>query len=460
MTLPHLAWPGRTALVVLFLVGFASAACMPVRAVALEPEPARPVGALPGPGQGATLPAGAAAAGGVLHFSPSERARITAHGPWPPAPARDAGNRLAGRPEAIALGRRLFFDPRLSVNGAVACATCHQPALALADGRARSVGLAAVDRHAPSLWNAVFERWYGWDGAADSLWSQGIRPLLDPREMGASAARLRQVVGADRDLACRYRAAVGRPPGDADDDTLLVDVAKLIAAYVGTLVSGRTAFDDFRDALLRGDLAAAASYPLAAQRGLRLFVGRGACGNCHVGPMFSNGEFADIGRPFFIRPGVVDPGRQGGIAALRASRFNLLSAWADDEITRPAGSGGGGVDAARTGDDDAALKTRHLAPQHRNFGEFKVPSLRNVALTAPYMHDGSLATLDEVLTHYSELDLDRLHADGEQLLVPLHLSPGERADLRAFLHTLSDAGARELPPLPDPPCGAAARLPG
>ncbi|MBK6852352.1 MAG: hypothetical protein IPG93_12160 [Burkholderiales bacterium] len=392
-------------------------------------------------------------------------ARITSHGPWPPAQALDAGNRFAGQPDAIALGRRLFFDVRLSINGAVACASCHRPDQALADGLARSVGLSAVDRNSPSLWNAVHERWFGWDGAADSLWSQSIRPLLDPREMGANAAHVRQVMAADSDLACRYRAVVGRritaapatspvAPATAtatanvavspakpapvatidDDEAVLVDAAKLIAAYVGSLVSGRTAFDEFRDALVRGDRAAAAAYPLAAQRGLKLFVGRAGCGNCHVGPMFSNGEFGDIGRPFFIRPGVVDPGRQGGIVALRASRYNLLSRWAD------------------AGDVDAALKTRHLAAQHRNFGEFKVPSLRNVALTAPYMHDGSIALLDDVLTHYSELDLERLHADGEQLLKPLHFSAGERADLLAFLHTLTDARAREEPPVSDPPC--------
>ncbi len=89
-------------------------------------------------------------------------------------------------------------------------------------------------------------------------------------------------------------------------------------------------------------------------------------------------------------------------------------------------------------DGPAALKTRHVDLQHRNFGEFKVPSLRNVADTAPYLHDGQLATLDAVVNHYSTLNLDRLHADGEQILKPLLLTDGERADLVAFLRSLSD----------------------
>jgi cytochrome c peroxidase len=150
--------------------------------------------------------------------------------------------------------------------------------------------------------------------------------------------------------------------------------------------------------------------------------------------MFSNGEFGDTGLPFFVRPGVVDPGRHGGIATLQASRHNLLSRWSD----------------ARDG--AAAIKTRHVQAQHRHFGEFKVPSLRNVALTAPYMHDGQLTTLTDVVRHYSELNLERLHADGERILQPLHLSDGERADLEAFLQTLSDPRAMTWQPQRPPTC--------
>ncbi|MCY7305356.1 MAG: hypothetical protein LH632_04260 [Rhodoferax sp.] len=110
--------------------------------------------------------------------------------------------------------------------------------------------------------------------------------------------------------------------------------------------------------------------------------------------MFSNGEFGDIGVSFFVQPGVVDPGRHAGILALRQSPYNLLGAFADRDTRIE------------------SVKTRHVDLQHRNFGEFKVPSLRNVANTAPYMHDGKFATLEAVLRHYSQLNMERLHADG------------------------------------------------
>jgi cytochrome c peroxidase len=217
-----------------------------------------------------------------------------------------------------------------------------------------------------------------------------------------------------------------------EPQAVLVGTAKLISAYVATLVSGRTPFDEFRDALARGDRAAAARYPAAAQRGLQLFIGRGNCQLCHGGPRFTHGEFADIGLNFFVRPGVVDTGRFGGIEALKASPFNLLSRWADP------------ANAAR---EDEAVKTRHVEATHRHFGEFKVPGLRQVARTAPYMHDGQLVTLEAVVQHYSELNLERLHADGEQVLRPLRLSPQEVQDLVAFLRTLT-AGYPARKPAP------------
>ena len=375
-------------------------------------------------GLAAFLPPRAAAR--LLDFSAQEIARIQQHGPWPLPASGDAGNRLSGQPAAITLGQQLFFDRRLSPDGRMACASCHAPARAFADGRSRSLGRVPLDRNAPSLWNAVHERWHGWDGASDSLWAQALRPLTDPREMATSAAQVARVVTQDTQLACRWQQVFGAPP-QADAQATLVDAAKALGAFNASLVSGATPFDRFRDALARGDRVAAARYPMAAQRGLRLFVGRGQCQLCHVGPMFSNGEFADIGVPFFVRPGVVDPGRHGGIELLKASPFNLLSAWSD-------------------GPDEAALKTRHVDLQHRNFGEFKVPSLRNVADTAPYMHDGQIATLRGVVQHYSRLNLERLHADGDNILKPLALTGPESRDLEAFLRSLSAPDARRWKP--------------
>ncbi len=137
--------------------------------------------------------------------------------------------------------------------------------------------------------------------------------------MGGSLSQLAATVRRSPELGAAYRRAFGQPPGD-DDERVAVDVAKALAAYQETLVTPRTPFDDFRDARPRRP---AAAYPAAAQRGLALFLGRGRCNVCHGGPL-RHGEFSDIGMPFFIGRGQVDPGRHGGIQALQRSRYNLL----------------------------------------------------------------------------------------------------------------------------------------
>ncbi|CAG0996459.1 Cytochrome c551 peroxidase [Burkholderiales bacterium] len=353
-------------------------------------------------------------------FAPDEVARILSHGPWPPpVPGRDPSNRVSGNADAIAFGERLFFDTRLSSTGLVSCARCHQPGRYFTDGHERSIGIAPTDRNAPTVVDVRGRRWYGWDGSHDNLWSQSIRPLLDPREMGMTPATVARTIRREQDFACRYRMTYHRDP-PADDRQVLVDVAKALAAFQESLASGRTPFDDFRDALARGDRAAMARYPEAAKRGLKIFVGRGSCSVCHVGPAFTNGEFHDIGLGFFAAPGRVDPGRHAGIARLRANSYNLLGRYSDDP--------------ART----TATSTRHVVQEHRNFGEFRVPGLRNVAATAPYMHDGSLKSLREVVRHYSEIDEERLHVHGERILRPLRLTEPESADLVAFLESLGD----------------------
>jgi len=352
----------------------------------------------------------------------AERAAILAHGPWPAAAARDGSNRVQHRRAASDFGKRLFFDARLSRDGSVSCASCHQPERALQDGRATPFGLLDGQRNTPGLDDVAGQRWFGWDGAHDSLWSASLAPLLNPAEMGSSATVVARRVREEPALRQGWRRAFDVPP-PADDEAVLVGVAKALAAWQAVLVSPRTPFDDFRDALARGDRRAMARYPVSAQRGLQLFVGRGRCSVCHAGARFSHGEFADIGIPFFV-PGGVDAGRFAGIETVRANPYNRLGRWADD-----GGAGG--------------WATRHLAQEHRHFGEFKVPGLRGVARTAPYMHDGSLATLADVVRHYSELNEERLHADGERILRPLRLSAGEQADLLAFLASLSPPAPRK-----------------
>ena len=365
---------------------------------------------------------GVAAAPQALYpFSEEEIRRIVSHGPWPAPAGNDPSNRVSGRRAAIAWGEKLFHEPRLSVDRKVSCASCHDAKRDFTDGLARGRGLAGVDRNTPTVANVRFNRWFGWDGAGDSLWAQSLRPMLDPREMGSDISRIAATVRRTPALASGYRRAFGAAP-PADDEVLAIDVAKALAAFQETIETGRTPFDEFRDALARGDRVAAARYPLAAQRGLAIFIGKGQCDVCHLGPAFTNGEFHDVGIPHFLASGSVDAGRYEGIKKLQANRHNLLGPYNDDP-TR-----------------GTAMGTRHVEAQHRNFGEFKVPSLRNVARTAPYMHNGSLATLADVVRHYSEIDENRLHADGERILKPLKLTDAERADLIAFLESLSDPG--------------------
>ncbi|MCM5570229.1 hypothetical protein M6I34_06890 [Burkholderiaceae bacterium FT117] len=381
------------------------------------------------------VPVNEHAAGGIAAgFTEAEIATILSHGPWPPAPRRDPTNRLSGDPDAIALGRELFFDPGLSRDGRISCASCHDPAKGFTDGLPRAIGLERHDRNTQGLHDLALQRWFGWDGGADSLWSASIRPILSPLEMGADAAtvaaRLRERLGAAERLAERLADRQAGREAAATDEALLVDAGKAIAAWLETLVSPRSPFDEFRDALARGDEATMRTYPAPALRGLKLFVGRGNCSVCHAGPAFTNGEFHDIGRPFLVERGRVDPGRHAGIRRLQADPYRLTGRWNDQPPAE--------------GPADASLRTRTVVLQHRNWGEWKTPGLRGLRATAPYTHDGSLATLRDVVGHYSELNLDRLHADGEALLRPLKLSDEEIDDLVAFLESL-DARRSETP---------------
>jgi len=362
----------------------------------------------------------------LLDFTPDERAQILSHGPWPPPVAPDAANRALGRPAAVAWGRDLFHDKRLSRSGQVSCASCHVPKQAFQDGlpTARAGDDATPGRrNTPSVLDSDLQRWFGWDGAHDSLWAASLAPLLARDEMGQGVADLAALVRRTADLQRGYRRAFAQAP-PAEDEQLVVDVAKALAAYQATLRSPRTPFDDFRDALARGDVRAASRYPAAAQRGLRLFIGQGRCSVCHAGPAFSNGEFADIGVPFFV-PGGVDPGRHGGLQALQASRMNRLGPFNDAQVHGPKLP------------DPRAVTTRHVVIEPRHFGEFRVPGLRQLTRTAPYMHNGSLATVEDVVRHYDQLNEDRLHADGERILRRLDLRPAQAADLAAFLRSLS-----------------------
>jgi len=185
------------------------------------------------------------------------------------------------------------------------------------------------------------------------------------------------------------------------------------------LRSDETPFDRYVQAVVTGDEAAQATYSPQAKRGLALFIGEGNCQACHYGPNFSNGEFHDTGRPFFTANGDVDTGRYGGILRARQDPYRLAGKFNGTAI-----------------EDDIRI-TGSVKLSQANFGQWKTPSLRNLTLTAPYMHDGSLATLHDVVNAYANIDPERLHSDGEAILKPMAWNTSDIDALVAFLMSLS-----------------------
>ena len=316
--------------------------------------------------------AGAAVASAL---SPAERVAILELGPWPPGPLRDPSNPASNQPAGIALGEQLFHSPRLSPTG-LRCASCHEPWRHFADGRGVAQGVAAGSRNTPSLLDAARHRHFGWDGARDALWLQSLRPLRDAREMPASDADVASLVRADSALATRYAAVFGGLP-DRDDARVTRDVGLALAAYVETLVTPRTPFDDWRDRLATGaEPPASAAFADAARRGLRLFVGRGGCSACHAGPTLGDDGFhASLVHSLGV-DGTPDPGHADALA-----------------------------------------------------NAFRTPGLRGAAATPPYFHDGSAARLSDAIRPHATLPG----------VVPASLTRDEIGDIVAFLRTLSTA---------------------
>jgi len=351
-----------------------------------------------------------------LNFNPTERAIIGSFGPWPPLTQQDKTNQLDDLPLAQHLGKSLFFDPGLSSNNQVSCAKCHQPNKAFTDQIAIAQGIHLGHRNTPSLWNVKFKRWYGWGGDIDTLWGASLRALLNPEEMAASATSISHYLSKHPYFQPQLQQLSLWRDATTDQDKLVV-VGKLLAAYQGSLISKKSEFDLYREAL-RAKNDTKSHYSDAKKRGLKLFIGKGRCQICHTGPLFSNNEFADIGIRYFDWQGKVDKGRYQGIQSLKSSPFSSLGEYNDDTSLT------------------SRIQAQHLVLRHRNFGEFMVPSLRNIASTSPYMHQGSLSTLDDVIEHYSNLDEERLHTDGVAILQPLNLTQAEKSDLKAFLESL------------------------
>ncbi|KPF67320.1 hypothetical protein IP88_12405 [alpha proteobacterium AAP81b] len=279
-------------------------------------------------------PLAAALLSGCNYAYPAPPSRPAAPSAFTRAPAALA----AATPAQVALGRALFHDTRLSGDGSLSCASCHQPELGFGDGRATGVGIGGtkLKRHTPGLWNVGFAPALFVDGRAATLEEQALMPVANPDEMGADPAKVAARLAADPAMRARFAAAF--PGGPAVTPATM---ARAIAAYERTMVSGAAPFD-------RWAAGSAGSMAPAAVRGYALFAGRAGCARCHNGWALSDGKYHDVGLPD------TDPGR--------------------------------GAITGRRRDDHA----------------FRTPSLREIGRAPPYMHDGSLPSLAAVVDHYAD----------------------------------------------------------
>ena len=312
------------------------------------------------------------AAAGLCAQAQSPQPSLPALPPGFAPPPIPAGNPQS--PAKVELGRRLFAEGRLAVDGHTSCAVCHQPGRAYTDGRATPRGAtgSSLPRNAPTLYNVAYLPRLGWASTAStSLEAQMPTPLLGthPVEMGLAGRDVEVLKILDADSG--YKSAFEAAFADDAQPVSIANLIKAVAAFERTLISGRSGFDRYVFDDDRRYMSA------AARRGMALFYGpRTGCGECHSGLQFSNGQLAPSG--------------------------------------------------IRSADAGLALETAKVADK----GRFRVPTLRNVALTAPYMHDGSLPTLAAVISFYNR--------GGHPPRKPLALTRGEQQELLAFLESLTE----------------------
>jgi cytochrome c peroxidase len=359
----------------------------------------------------------------------------------PPLPA-DPSNRHADEPAAAAFGKALFFDLRLSRNGDVACGTCHLAERQFQDDRPLGIGISTTSRRTMPLADAARSPFLFWDGRRDSLWAQALGPMEDVREHGGTRAayahfvkdnfaqRYEQIFDPLPDLSSvpanasplgsetekAFWAAMSEAQRD-DVNRVFANIGKAIAAYERSIIHEKTRFDRFAEAVTAGaEPEGEAALTDEEFTGLRLFVGKANCIECHNGPRFTDDHFHNTG----ILPAdglPEDLGREAGVVQVLSDPFNCLGPYSD-----------------ATPNACKELRfTVKSGPELRR--AYKTPSLRGVADRPPYMHAGQIPTLEAVVDHYARA---LKSPDGKSEVVPLKLSESERAALVAFLKTLSN----------------------
>ena len=366
-------------------------------------------------------------------FSDREWAVVERLSPLPNKPPPNPTNRFADNPDAAQLGQMFFFDTRFSKNSTISCATCHSPFHGFADVEATSLGNRRGTRNAPTVLNAAYNEWQFWDGRADTLWAQALFALEGEDEQAGTRLQYAHLV--HRHYQADYEVIFGPLPnledarrfppdgktGDPTFDnmseadriainTVFANIGKAIEAYERLLISGNAPFDRY----VAGDEKA---ITLEAKRGLKVFIGKGVCVLCHGTPHFRDNDFHNLGIPQDRLP--EDIGRFQGIAGLLADPFNSASIYSDSRA-------------------DAAQMLNLLEPRLEHQGEFKTPTLRNVALTAPYFHTGEFPTLASVIEFNNAGGSTNEFAGRQAVAIePLHLTEQEKKYLVKFLETLT-----------------------
>jgi cytochrome c peroxidase len=321
-------------------------------------------------------------------------------------------------PATVALGERLFFDSRLSGDDTVACATCHDPARAFTDSRPTSVGIHGriSQRNAPTLLNALYNKTQFWDGRANTLEQQAALPITNSFEMGsASIADAASKIASDKDYQQQFMVAFGRGVNEQD-------MLRAIATYERTLVSFDSPFDHF----IAGDKDAISD---AAKSGWELFNTKARCNLCHAltdnrpdVTVFTDNDFHNIGIGI-IRHHVVSLAQQ---AERELAHGNLQA-----------------IDDAAIESEVSTLGRFLITKKQGDLASFKTPDIRNILVTGPYFHDGSMETLWDIVDHYNKGDgLADPWLDED--IQPLALTEPEIDDLVAFLASLTSPQYKEL----------------
>lgn len=353
----------------------------------------------------------------------------------------DPSNRYGVDPRAAELGNALFFDTRLSSNGQVSCASCHVPEQSFQDGVPLGVGVGTAGRRTMPIAGTAYSPWQFWDGRADSHWSQALGPLESAVEHGGDRLQYARLIR--REYRSEYEAVFGALPdlrglperaGPVADPAraqawsliaparqdeisrVYANIGKAIASFERQVTFTPTRFDRFVDAELAGQRHTPADALTADESaGLRLFIGKANCANCHNGPLLTDNHFHNTGVPLADSGLQDDRGREQGARTVTTSEFNCLSKYSD---AKPA----------------ECSELRFAVTEGPELVRaFKTPSLRNVVTRPPYMHAGQLSSIRAVLSHYNRAPAAPA---GKSELVPLQLSKAELAQLEAFLNTL------------------------